>query len=48
MSEDLGPQQYLPVWSSPSIDNPASPIENSQSPTTHDYAVFRAAAPTDE
>ncbi|WP_157513899.1 hypothetical protein [Nocardia concava] len=48
MSEDLDPRQYMPVWSNPAIDNPVLPIENPQSPTTHDYAVFRAAAPTDD
>ncbi|MFE3195183.1 hypothetical protein ACFXHA_39700 [Nocardia sp. NPDC059240] len=48
MSEDLDHRQYTPVWSNPSTDNPASAIENPRLSTTHDYAVFRAPASTDE
>ncbi|MVU80854.1 hypothetical protein GPX89_26825 [Nocardia sp. ET3-3] len=48
MSEDLDHRQYMPVWSDPVIDNPALAVENPRLPIAHDYAVFRAAAPTEE
>ncbi|AYF77394.1 hypothetical protein D7D52_30270 [Nocardia yunnanensis] len=48
MSEDLDHRQYMPVWSNPMVDNPDLAVEYPQVPTAHDYAVFRAAAPTEE
>lgn len=48
MSEDSDHRQYTPVWSNPAIDNPVLAVENPGLPMTHDYAVFRAAAPTED